>query len=77
MLAAVIGYIDERRFELHQRIKVLIQRLYALAFQRGRISKRYERFFGLFDVIGNLHNDKMAVKIKPKEKPCDCSQGFF
>ena len=47
MLAAVIGYIDERRFELHQRIEVLVQGLNALAFQGSEGFQNEKRFFGL------------------------------
>ena len=56
ILFPVIGDIDEGRFELHQRIEVVIQRLDVLTFQRREYFNGEEGFArGVFYVINYFH----------------------
>jgi hypothetical protein len=51
----VISNVDVGRLELHQRIKVIIDGIDGLPFQRGKDLEGDQGIFSLFDMINYFH----------------------
>jgi hypothetical protein len=71
MLTAVVGYIDERWFEFHQGIQVIVEGADVFALQRRQNLERHQGVFGLVDVINYFHfvansvDEAAKVRYKP------------